>query len=119
MRELPIDELKLEIKRLEGKRHADSNIDELQDHYQELTDRLQGTRVRCVVARDDIMLRVGQEFDFVAIEAGIFDTPYVTVRKLDGKLLTGHQYRFETILDDNSTERIMPSRWFQQENNRR
>ena len=106
-----IEELKFEIKRLEGNRILDSDVTELQQLYAEISKIYAGKRMRCVIARDDIMLKVGQEFDFVSMEAGIFSTPYMTVKRDDGKTMTGHDYRWEMILEDGSTERIIPRKW--------
>jgi hypothetical protein len=107
---MSIEDLKAEIKRLEGRRSLHSSVDEVQACYAELSKRLEGTKVRCRVPYD-YTLTEGEVYDFVAIEAGIFSTPYVTIRKEDGRTVTGHDYRFETILPDGKTERIIPDRW--------
>ncbi len=95
--DIDMDELKRKIKSLEGKRTLDSDVEELQLHYRELSRRLQGAKMKCVAVRDLHVLSEGEVCDFVRIEAGIFSTSYTTVRKNDGKLVTGHSYRFKHI----------------------
>jgi hypothetical protein len=103
--ELSTDDLYKEIKRLEGNRYTDSPIDELQYCYVELSKRLQGTKAKCVAEAGHI-LKEGGIYEFVQIEAGIFSTPYVTVRVPDGRTVSGHDYRFEKF--EEATRELQP-----------
>lgn len=95
---MSMDDLKAEIKKLEGKRYLNSPLWHLPECYEELSKRLQGKKVKVVAVRgDDIQIRLGEVHGFVAIEAGIFSDPYTTIRLPSGKTLTGHSYRFEII----------------------